>query len=273
MTAISPTDIYVSRPSGPEARALLVERLAATKLAGHTSSAPASAALTLTCELCSVSFAAGKKAHHSNSKRHRMNVANDGAKVAKCHKAKSATEQTSVEQSWESEAHGLFCLQSSSDINSNIAHMRAAHSFPIPDISYLSAPVELLIYLAAIIDRGDCLFCHSPEARVAKKFCYTDEDGGLTDEDDDSRFAPAFRSARAARAHMLAKGHCKVSWANGAEIAVDGIYDWGDVDTTTADGTDGVDGSLNPQIIGGVLVLPSGARLSSRAAPTLASYG
>ncbi|KAI8588999.1 hypothetical protein BDZ88DRAFT_419943 [Geranomyces variabilis] len=274
MTELSPSSInaYISRPSGPEARELLLQKLAATRLTAHGNAAAASPALTLTCGICSVSFAATKQTHHLQSKQHRTNAANDGRpKATNGQKAKApAVDDAEPERSWESETDCLFCLQSSLDIESNITHMKTAHSFLIPDTSYLAAPTDLLIYLAAIIDRGDCLWCHSPEARAARS-----SEISSSDEDELPRFAPAFRTARAARAHMLAKGHCKVFWTTGAEIAVEGIYDWGQIDTVADDeSTAGVDGSsLGSRIVSGELVLPSGARLTSRtAAPSLAAH-
>ncbi|KAJ3180298.1 hypothetical protein HDU87_002177 [Geranomyces variabilis] len=258
----SPTSAYVSQPSGRQARELLLQKLAATKLAGHIDASAVLPALTHTCDLCSVTFPATKHIHHLQSKQHRTNVANDGAKATKERKAKAAAvEEVAPEHSWESENDCLFCLHSSLDIESNIAHMKTAHSFLIPDISYLAAPIDLLIYLAAIIDHGDCLWCRSPEARAAKESSFFDASNS-SPESGDASLRPRFGSARAARAHMLAKGHCKVFWMTGAEIAVDGIYDYGEVD----DGS-GVDGSGSmPRIVGGELVLPSGARLTSRVA-------
>ncbi|KAJ3176214.1 hypothetical protein HDU87_005429 [Geranomyces variabilis] len=139
--------------------------------------------------------------------------------------------------------------------------MKSAHSFLIPDVDYLAAPDALLVYLAAIIEQGNCLWCHSPEARAAKRsVSAADRDEYETSSDADDE-TPAFHSARDARRHMLAKGHCKVSWENGAQIGIDGIYKW----EFAADAE--VENEYN-MFDGSDLILSSGTRLRNRSSTT-----
>lgn len=84
----------------------------------------------------------------------------------------------------------LFCLQESSTIGLNISHMETCHGFRIPEIDKLQEGLDpLLWYLDLVINRFfSCLHCgHSKH------------------------------SAEAARAHMLATGHCMLDMSPGSE--------------------------------------------------------
>ncbi|KAJ3014486.1 hypothetical protein HKX48_005122 [Thoreauomyces humboldtii] len=258
-----PSKPYISFPSATTRARIIQERSLATQ---HVEP------VSLTCNLCAVSYDLTKETHHLQSKAHRTKVAG-GEKtkpVRKVQKKKNAEDSL---KSWENETECLFCLKSSEDLESNIAHMRKAHSFLIPDSAFLAEPVDLLIYLGAIIEHGDCLYCHSPEARAAgRKGSVTtsdeDDSDGEADSGSDSNFAlasrSAFHSAQDARRHMIAKGHCKVSWENGSQIAVEGIYDWGvaeeDLEEDTRTPLERISAGGNQ------LVLKSGTRLVHRAA-------
>ncbi|KAI8905234.1 hypothetical protein DFJ77DRAFT_479371 [Powellomyces hirtus] len=228
---------YVARPSGSEERQRILQRLQRDAAASATRARkPPSASSSLTCDICSTSFDVSKQTHHLQSKQHRQNVAGkpDSKQSKKKTNEAAAAAAVSEKSSWEDETDCLFCLRSSDNLQANISHMKSAHSFLIPDIEYVAAPVELMIYLNAIIESGACLHCHSPEARAMKKaVTAVSDDDHDSDEDDDEnqyfRFSTRgpFQSSRDARRHMIAKGHCKVSWDTGAQIAIDGIYDYG----------------------------------------------
>ncbi|KAI8140583.1 C2H2 type zinc-finger-domain-containing protein [Fennellomyces sp. T-0311] len=81
----------------------------------------------------------------------------------------------------------LFCLFPSNDFDGNIAHMTTVHGFFLPDVEYLCNSKGLVAYLADKIQHEHlCLYCNGR--------------------------GKEWRSAQAARAHMLDKGHCKMAY-------------------------------------------------------------
>jgi C2H2 type zinc-finger (2 copies) len=80
---------------------------------------------------------------------------------------------------------GLFCFHPSEDIEANLKHMRAEHSFFVPDIEFLTDPEGLLEHLMSKVVEGKCLFCKS---------------------------SSSFSSPQGAQQHMVAKCHCKFSY-------------------------------------------------------------
>ena len=90
----------------------------------------------------------------------------------------------------------LFCNHTSEDIESNLQHMAVQHSFFLPDTEYLVDVEGLLQYLGEKVAIGNvCLYC--PANKI-------DEDGHPVGNE--------FGSLEAVRAHMKAKGHCKLAY-------------------------------------------------------------
>ncbi|KAJ9116378.1 hypothetical protein QFC22_004819 [Naganishia vaughanmartiniae] len=90
----------------------------------------------------------------------------------------------------------LFCTHLSDDIEANLSHMAVKHSFFLPDTEYLVDVEGLLQYLGEKIAIGNvCLYC---PANII------DEDGHPASHE--------FGSLEAVRAHMNAKGHCKLAY-------------------------------------------------------------
>ncbi|KAK9885550.1 hypothetical protein WA026_012300 [Henosepilachna vigintioctopunctata] len=79
----------------------------------------------------------------------------------------------------------LFCSHHSKNFFKNLEHMTIVHSFFIPDIEFCTDVQGLLRYLGEKVTKGYmCLWCN--------------ESGR------------AFRSAEAAKSHMVDKGHCRM---------------------------------------------------------------
>lgn len=90
----------------------------------------------------------------------------------------------------------LFCPHTADDIEANLHHMAVAHSFFLPDTEYLVDVEGLLQYLGEKVAIGNvCLWC--PANKV-------DEEGHPVGNE--------FGSLEAVRAHMKAKGHCKLAY-------------------------------------------------------------
>ncbi|KAJ9106985.1 hypothetical protein QFC20_003885 [Naganishia adeliensis] len=90
----------------------------------------------------------------------------------------------------------LFCTHTSEDIEANLQHMAVQHSFFLPDTEYLVDVEGLLQYLGEKVAIGNvCLWC--PANKV-------DEEGHPVGNE--------FSSLEAVRAHMKAKGHCKLAY-------------------------------------------------------------
>lgn len=85
----------------------------------------------------------------------------------------------------------IFCLAKSDEISHNIEHMAASHGLVLPDLQKLETDVDTFIsYLGLVaVHYCECLFCGATK-----------------------------RSAEAARAHMLAKGHCMLDLSTGSEF-------------------------------------------------------
>ncbi|KAF7553681.1 hypothetical protein G7Z17_g3459 [Cylindrodendrum hubeiense] len=93
----------------------------------------------------------------------------------------------------------LFCNQVNSDVHSNVAHMRQAHGFVIPEINRLVVAIETLLAYFHLVIFGyfECLYCGSQR-----------------------------RTAEAAQHHMSGKGHCKFDLYNEDSEFRD-FYDFG----------------------------------------------
>lgn len=85
----------------------------------------------------------------------------------------------------------IFCLDTSDTTAQNLDHMAATHGLVIPDVQELQTDVETLVsYLHLVVaDYCECLFCGATKS-----------------------------SAQAARAHMVAKGHCMMNLSAGSEF-------------------------------------------------------
>ncbi|KAI9497903.1 C2H2 type zinc-finger-domain-containing protein [Zychaea mexicana] len=81
----------------------------------------------------------------------------------------------------------LFCLLPSNDFDGNIGHMATTHGFFLPDLEYLHDRKGLVGYLADKVEHEHmCLYCNGR--------------------------GKEWKSAQAARTHMLDKGHCKMAY-------------------------------------------------------------
>jgi pre-60S factor REI1 len=90
----------------------------------------------------------------------------------------------------------LFCTHTAEDIEANLQHMAVAHSFFLPDTEYLVDVEGLLQYLGEKVAIGNvCLWC--PANKV---------------DDEGHPVGNEFSSLEAVRAHMKAKGHCKLAY-------------------------------------------------------------
>ncbi|XP_016840333.2 zinc finger protein 622 [Nasonia vitripennis] len=95
----------------------------------------------------------------------------------------------------------LFCNHHSKSWVRNLKHMTTAHSFFIPDPEFCTDIKGLLVYLGQKVFAGYmCLWCNDK--------------------------GKAFRSAEAARAHMLDKGHCKMLHEGEALAEYAEFYDY-----------------------------------------------
>ncbi|KAJ4309005.1 hypothetical protein N0V84_011758 [Fusarium piperis] len=147
----------------------------------------------------------------------------------------------------------LFCNEASSDIDSNVDHMRRAHGFIIPEKNRLVVEIETLLAYFHLVIFGyfECLYCGSQR-----------------------------HTAEAAQQHMVGKGHCKFdlydedsefrdfydfsSDHEGSDDEVgDDCEDGRDIEEE-ADGAKGAGPSKFGQLDGATLRLPSGKLLSHR---------
>ncbi|KAJ3208299.1 hypothetical protein HDU67_006813 [Dinochytrium kinnereticum] len=107
----------------------------------------------------------------------------------------------------------LFCPLRSSTLDENMSHMAVSHSFYIPDLEFLVDLEGLLGYLGEKVSVGNiCLFCNGR--------------------------GKAMHSIEAVRDHMIAKGHCKISYEDGDEDEIADFYDFG---PSWEEGEEGVD--------------------------------
>jgi pre-60S factor REI1 len=117
----------------------------------------------------------------------------------------------------------LFCLHKSKDLEANLEHMAASHSFFIPDIEYLADARGLIEYLGHKISVSNmCLHCNG----VGK----------------------AFYSLDAVRQHMSEKGHAKIEYLENEDEYLD-FYDYsnGVVDDDDDASWDNVEMESNPE--------------------------
>ncbi|KAL7422134.1 pre-60S factor rei1 [Cryptotrichosporon argae] len=142
----------------------------------------------------------------------------------------------------------LFCANHFGSIDANLAHMKTAHSFFIPDRDILVDLPGLLSYLGEKVALGNlCLYCPN---------------GGKE-----------FGSTEAVRRHMRDKGHCKIAYETDedrAELAdyydFGGDDDWEDADSDGDEVMDEETASSLPTLAsdGLSLALPSGRVLGHR---------
>ncbi|KAI9250591.1 C2H2 type zinc-finger-domain-containing protein [Phascolomyces articulosus] len=86
----------------------------------------------------------------------------------------------------------LFCSFPNSDFDGNMDHMTKIHGFFLPDDEYLHDKKGLIAYLSDKIEHEHfCLYCNGR--------------------------GKEWKSAQAARAHMLDKGHCKMAYDDSEE--------------------------------------------------------
>lgn len=125
----------------------------------------------------------------------------------------------------------VFCLIASDSIEQNIEHMATSHGLVLPNLEKLQTDVEtLILYLGLVTVRdGECLFC-----------------GAIK------------RSAHAARAHMLSKGHCMLNLSPGSEF----LEFW---ESERSDGQESYSVQRSYQLLSCTeMRLPSGAVVTSR---------
>lgn len=137
----------------------------------------------------------------------------------------------------------LFCDHHSRSWVRNLRHMTVEHSFFIPDVEYCTDVRGLLIYLGEKVFGGYmCLWCNER--------------------------GKGFRSAEAARTHMIDKGHCKMKHEAETLAEFEEFYDYSSSypDAESADPDQEVDDipELIPDNKECQLVLPSGNTLGHR---------
>lgn len=176
------------------------------------SDAPATAEAVFHCDACGRAFSSeGARANHLQSRRHR-------AASAAVQRHVDAVDETHEQRPAEcddqaaraddgADAVGpppdacLFCPLQCDSMDHVLQHMARQHSFFLPDIEYCVDLAGMLSYLGEKVALGYmCLYC---------------EDTGRT-----------FWSMRAARAHMISKGHCMLRWRPGDELEYADFYDF-----------------------------------------------
>ncbi|EGF76749.1 hypothetical protein BATDEDRAFT_33795 [Batrachochytrium dendrobatidis JAM81] len=95
----------------------------------------------------------------------------------------------------------LFCCHAADSFELNLEHMTKAHSFFIPDATYLVDVKGLIKYLADKIAIANvCIFCNGK--------------------------GRAMHSTEAAQHHMISKDHCKMAYENGEDEEYADFYDF-----------------------------------------------
>ncbi|GAA5869018.1 hypothetical protein JCM8547_003251 [Rhodosporidiobolus lusitaniae] len=115
----------------------------------------------------------------------------------------------------------LFCIHSSSDVASNVAHMRSAHSFVIPEEEYLVDLEGLLRRLGEEV--GTWCVC----------VCCGKGYGGNIDLNKEQEFSQeelrkrASKGVEAVRAHMQSKSHCRIPYdTEDEQLNIADFYDF-----------------------------------------------
>ncbi|KPV76066.1 uncharacterized protein RHOBADRAFT_35853 [Rhodotorula graminis WP1] len=179
----------------------------------------------------------------------------------------------------------LFCPHSSDSVQANVGHMRAAHSFVLPEEEYLVDVEGLLRRLGEEVGTWNVCVC------CGKGY------GGNIDLNKESDLAQdelkrrASKGIEAVRAHMQSKSHCRLRYDTEEEqLNIADFYDFrprgegDDVEVVYDDGSDSDDlvtdsDDDDDDLPSGTnvtygdteyeLVLPSGARVGHRAHRTL----
>jgi len=135
----------------------------------------------------------------------------------------------------------LFCSHESHDMDSNMEHMSAEHSFFIPDAEYCANLEGLLEYLGEKVGEGlVCLWCNDK--------------------------GKSFYTLESVQQHMQDKGHCKILHEGDTIFEYTDFYDYS---SSYPDGADvNADEPFVPDVIhfndNMQLVLPSGITLGHR---------
>jgi hypothetical protein len=208
-------------------------RACAAEAASAAARAAAESAVLYICDACHKTFSSeGQFRTHNGSGRHRERVrellaeraaggggggggggGEGGGAGATGGGANPVEETLEVGAS-----HCVFCWAPAATVEANFLHMRAAHSFALPDAQFCVDPSGLVERLhEMVIEEGRCLFCPPPR-----------------------RFA----SARDAQAHMEAKAHCRMLYEDAGHFeAFEEFYDYEGYEPAAAVDV-GADGAL-----------------------------
>jgi hypothetical protein len=131
-----------------------------------------------------------------------------------------------------SDAHCVFCWAAAGSLAENLAHMRAVHSFSIPDADACADPSGLVEHChARVIEDRRCLFCESTKQ---------------------------FECPEAAQQHMADKAHARLRYDEEAHFeALEAFYDYSLVEGSEGEGEEGEGGDLLVNAAG-ELRLPGG---------------
>lgn len=103
----------------------------------------------------------------------------------------------------------LFCPHASLSPRENLAHMRLAHSFVVPDEEYLVDLDGLLSRLGEEVGTWNvCIYCGKGYGGNIK----LDEDTGPQPQSNDEMKKKASKGLESVRRHMLDKSHCKIRY-------------------------------------------------------------
>jgi len=145
---------------------------------------------------------------------------------------------------WEDEEDGipthecLFCKHNSQNLKDNLSHMSAAHSFFIPDASFVTDLEGLLTYLGLRVGQGHmCLWC----GHLGRQFPSTD----------------------AVQKHMLDKGHCRMFHEGEVLLEYSDFYDFSTSYPDEGDPNEEIEVNVINDT-GFELLLPSGATIGHR---------
>jgi len=222
------------------------------------------------CECCHKKFNSIKSfENHLQSRKHQDNLLNHSKKVKTSkssigepiskkgsvvnHKdedlddfedeATEDIEEVSSDE-WEDEEDGipthecLFCKHNSQNLKDNLSHMSAAHSFFIPDASFVTDLEGLLTYLGLRVGQGHmCLWC----GHLGRQFPSTD----------------------AVQKHMLDKGHCRMFHEGEVLLEYSDFYDFSTSYPDEGDPNEEIEVNVINDT-GFELLLPSGATIGHR---------
>ncbi|XP_012215333.2 cytoplasmic 60S subunit biogenesis factor ZNF622 [Linepithema humile] len=227
---------------------------------------------TFYCVLCGKKYNCEKQyKNHLTTNKHKKNMQKNAVDLSSAEKltemeneykekprnsfaANSIKSETNLPEQWHKmfevtpDHYCLFCSNRYDTIFHNLSHMKMKHSFYIPDEEYCSNIKNLINYLSQKIRlEYKCLWCNDSGRQL--------------------------RSAEAARAHMIDKGHCKMLFEGETILEYMRFYnysssypDWEDSDVDSDEELPSGD-FLDDE--GYELVLPSGKTVGHR---TLVRY-